>query len=149
MARKGRQISAGGVLYRMGEAGPEVALISLKAGKVWALPKGIVDEGEKPEQAALREVREETGMEGDIVAPLGYIKYFYYSRDDDTRYFKLVHFFLMRYLAGSEEDHDWEVEAVAWFPLEESIKRASYKTERGVLQKAAALLAPLSQPPVL
>ncbi len=144
MARKGRQISAGGVLYRMGDAGPEVALISLKEGRVWALPKGIVDKGEKPEEAALREVREETGMEGGIVAPLGYIKYFYFSPEDDTRYFKLVHFFLMRYLAGSPEDHDWEVEAVQWFPVAEALKLASYKTEREVLAKAADLLAPLN-----
>lgn len=144
MARKGRQISAGGVLYRIGETGPEVALISVQEGRVWALPKGIVEKGEKPEQAALREVGEETGMEGVVVAPLGYVKYFYYSHDDDTRYFKLVHFFLMRYLAGKPEDHDWEVEAVEWFPLPEAIKLASYKTERETLQKAAALLAPLS-----
>ncbi len=144
MARKGRQISAGGVLYRIGETGPEVALISVQEGRVWALPKGIVEKGEKPEQAALREVGEETGMEGVVVAPLGYVKYFYYSHDDDTRYFKLVHFFLMRYLAGKPEDHDWEVEAVEWFPLPEAIKLASYKTERETLEKAAALLAPLS-----
>ncbi len=145
MARKGRQISAGGVLYRMGADGPEVALISLKEGRVWALPKGIMDKGEEPEEAALREVREETGMEGGIVAPLGYIKYFFYSRDDDTRYFKLVHFFLMRYLSGSEEDHDWEVEAVQWFPLPEAMKLASYKTERDILKKAGELLAPLGR----
>ncbi len=144
MAKKGRQVSAGGVLYRMGESGPEVALISVRDGKVWALPKGVVDKREKPEQAALREVREETGMDGGIVAPLGYIKYFFYSPGDDTRYFKLVHFFLMRYLAGSEEDHDWEVEAVAWFPLPEALKLASYKTEREILKKASDLLAPLS-----
>ncbi len=132
------------MLYRIGETGPEVALVSVQEGRVWALPKGIVEKGEKPEQAALREVGEETGMDGAIVAPLGYVKYFYYSRDDDTRYFKLVHFFLMRYLAGKLEDHDWEVEAVEWFPLPEAIKLASYKTERETLQKAAALLKPLS-----
>ncbi len=132
----GRQVSAGGVLFRMGESGCEVAVIRLKGGKVLALPKGLVDEGESPEEAALREVREETGMEGEMVAPLGYIRYYYYAKEEDTRYFKLVHFFLLRWRGGSEEDHDWEVEGVEWLPLEEALTALSYKGEREVLERA-------------
>ncbi len=132
----GKQVSAGGVLFRAAGAGYEVAVIRLKRGEVFALPKGLVDEGETPEEAALREVREETGMEGELVAPLGYIRYYYYSREEDTRYFKLVHFFLIRYRAGSEEEHDWEVEGVEWLPLEEALRSLSYKGERDVLRRA-------------
>jgi 8-oxo-dGTP diphosphatase len=139
--KKGRQISSGGVLYRMREGQPEVALIVLRQGKVHALPKGQVEPGEEPSMTALREVEEETGMRGEIVAPLDYVKYFYYAREEDTRYFKIVHFYLMRYLSGSEEAHDWEVEDVVWLPLPEALRRATYKTEREVLQRAAALLA--------
>ncbi len=140
MAKQGRQVSAGGVLYRFKDGQPEVALIVLKQGKVFALPKGKVEPGEQPGETAAREVREETGMEGEIVAPLDHIKYWYYSRQDDIRFFKIVHFFLMRYLSGSESDHDFEVEEVVWLPLPEALRRATYKTEREVLQKAASLI---------
>ena len=132
----GRQVSAGGVLFRPAEGGCEVAVIRLKGGEVLALPKGLVDEGETPEEAALREVREETGMEGELVAPLGYIRYYYYSGEEDTRYFKLVHFFLLRWRGGSEEDHDWEVEGVEWLPLEEARTALAYKGEREILERA-------------
>ncbi|MBC7247536.1 MAG: NUDIX hydrolase [Actinobacteria bacterium] len=132
----GRQVSAGGVLVRPAAKGYEVAVIRLKGGKVLALPKGLVDEGESPEEAALREVREETGMEGEVVAPLGYIRYYYYSKEENTRYFKLVHFFLLRYRGGSERDHDWEVEGVEWLPLEKARTSLSYKGEREVLDRA-------------
>ncbi|MGQ9474916.1 MAG: NUDIX hydrolase [Actinomycetota bacterium] len=136
----GKQVSAGGILFRPAEGGFEVALIRLKGGKVYALPKGLVEEGEDPLETALREVREETGMAGEPVAPLGYVRYYYYSREEDTRYFKLVHFYLLRYREGSEKDHDWEVEGVEWVPLERALRSLSYKGEREILEKAAAIL---------
>lgn len=136
----GKQVSAGGVLFRPVDGGFEVALIRLKGGKVYALPKGLVEEGEDPLETALREVREETGMAGEPVASLGYVRYYYYSREEDTRYFKLVHFYLLRYREGSEKDHDWEVEGVEWVPLERALRSLSYKGEREILEKAAAIL---------
>ena len=142
----GRQVSSGGVLYRPAGNGFEVALIVLRDGKVHALPKGLVDAGEDPETTALREVREETGMEGEVTAPLGYIRYYYYSRDEDTRYFKLVHFFLLRYLGGSTQDHDREVEEVVWVPAQEALRLLSYKGEREVFARALDILAARGAP---
>ncbi len=136
----GKQVSAGGVLFRPADGGYEVAVIRLSGGKVTALPKGLVDRGESPEETALREVREETGMEGELVAPLGYIRYYYYSKEEDTRYFKLVHFYLLRYRGGSERDHDWEVEGVEWMPLKEALQTLSYKGEREILERARDIL---------
>ena len=136
----GRQIPSGGVLYRPSDGGYEVALIKVKGGKVYALPKGLIDEGESPEKASLREVREETGMEGEIVAPLGYTEYYYYAEDEDTRYFKLVHFFLLRYLGGSGRDHDWEVEGVEWVPADEAPQLLSYRGERDIMERALDVL---------
>jgi 8-oxo-dGTP pyrophosphatase MutT (NUDIX family) len=136
----GRQISSGGVLFRPADGGYEVAVIRLKGGKVYALPKGLVEEGEDPRDTAVREVREETGMEGEPVAPLGYIRYYYYSPEEDTRYFKLVHFYLLRYRGGSEEGHDREVEGVEWMPLRQAMEALSYKGERAVLERASAVL---------
>jgi 8-oxo-dGTP pyrophosphatase MutT (NUDIX family) len=136
----GRQVSSGGVLFRPAARGHEIALIKPRGGKVYALPKGLIDAGEDPEATALREVREETGMDGEITAPLGYIRYYYYSRDEDTRYFKLVHFFLLRYRGGSEKDHDREVEEVVWVPAQEALRLLSYKGEREVLARALDIL---------
>lgn len=139
--RYGRQISSGGVLYRQADSGYEVALIKVKGGEVYALPKGLIDTGESPEEASLREVREETGMVGDIVAPLGYTRYYYYARDEDTRYFKLVHFFLLRYASGSGSDHDWEVDGVEWVPASQAPRLLSYKGEKDVMERALGVLA--------
>jgi len=136
----GRQVSSGGVLYRPAAHAYDIALIKPRGGKVYALPKGLIDAGEDPEATALREVREETGMDGEIEAPLGYIRYYYYSREEDTRYFKLVHFYLLRYRGGSEEDHDREVEEVLWVPAQEALGLLSYKGEREVLSRALDIL---------
>jgi len=93
-----RQISAGGVVYRRKGTDIEVALISVKGGKVWGLPKGTAEKGENIAATAHREVREETGLDGRIIDKIGHIEYFYSLKDDGLpprRIFKIVYFFLM------------------------------------------------------
>nr|MDA8087503.1 NUDIX hydrolase [Nitrospiraceae bacterium] len=116
------QTSAGGVVYRLTPEGPEVALVAVKGGKVWTLPKGTVDKGEKIEQTALREVSEETGLKARLDNRLGEITYWYYLSEEKARCKKTVHFYLMRYLSGDTGGHDLEVDDAAWFPIGEALK---------------------------
>jgi 8-oxo-dGTP pyrophosphatase MutT (NUDIX family) len=104
--------------------------------KVLALPKGHVDPGETPAEAALREVREETGMTGELVEQLGEVRYWY--QRGGRKIPKLVTFFLFEYRSGSHADHDAEVEEVRWLPLEEAVTQLSYKGEREMAERALA-----------
>lgn len=139
MSQVKKQVSSGGVIFRKGEGGIEVALIKVK-GERWALPKGLVDKGEDLADTAIREVREETGLEGRLIDKLGDIEYWYFSKEDQTKYHKSVHFYLIEYKGGSIEDHDWEVEEVRWFPIDKAIKVLSYKSEKEIMEKAKIYL---------
>jgi 8-oxo-dGTP pyrophosphatase MutT (NUDIX family) len=136
-----KEVSAGGVVYRHADDGIEVVLASRRTRRgqlAWGLAKGGIEIGETREQAAVREVREETGLTADIEADLGDTKYMYVW--DDIRIRKTVHFFLMRHTGGDVEDRDDEMEEIRWFPMERAIKRAAYRGERDMLVKAAELL---------
>jgi 8-oxo-dGTP pyrophosphatase MutT (NUDIX family) len=136
-----REVSAGGVLYRRGDDGIEVVLASRRTRRgqlAWGLAKGGIERGESKEQAAIREVREETGLTADIEADLGDTRYIYVW--DEIRIRKTVHFFLMRHTGGDVDDRDDEMEEIRWFPLERALKRAAYRGERDVLGRAAELL---------
>ena len=133
------QLSAGGVVVRPG-APLELCLIRPAGRNVWALPKGWVEPGETHEAAALREIREETGIEGVIDGDLDSIEYWFFSREGQVRIHKVVHFFLVRYLEGDTSQHDHEVAEAAWFVLERALDRMTYPNERQIVRKAVALL---------
>jgi 8-oxo-dGTP pyrophosphatase MutT (NUDIX family) len=135
-----REFSAGGVLVRR-LRGRWVFAAIRPAGKeagVWALPKGIVDAGEKPDATALREVAEETGASGKLVAKLGDVRYVYTW--DGERIFKVVSFYLVRYSRGRLGDLPpataHEVAEARWHPLEEGPRLLAYKGEREMAEKA-------------
>jgi 8-oxo-dGTP pyrophosphatase MutT (NUDIX family) len=137
------QFSAGGVAYRRRpQAATEVALIAVGEKMRWQLPKGTIEPGEAIEAAALREVREETGLQTEIVAPLEVIEYWYVgdSRGHRVRFHKKVHFYLMKYLAGDVTDHDHEVREARWLPIDEAIERLAFKNERNVMVRAMELI---------
>jgi 8-oxo-dGTP pyrophosphatase MutT (NUDIX family) len=142
--RTGSERSAGGVVYRRGDGDPKKVEVVLAARRTqrgelaWGLAKGQIEPDEDPAEAALREVREETGIEAEIEADLGDISYFYVW--EGVRVRKSVRFFLMRGIGGDVSKHDHEMEEVRWFPLEEALHKASYRGERQVLEKAAGLL---------
>jgi 8-oxo-dGTP pyrophosphatase MutT (NUDIX family) len=102
--------------------------------KVLTLPKGHVDPGETPAQAAARELREETGMTGELVEQLGEVRYWY--QRDGRKIPKLVTFFLFDYRSGDEADHDAEVEEVRWIPIGEALTALTYKGDREMVERA-------------
>lgn len=128
--------SAGGVVFDLLDGEIEVALTVRRGDGRWGLPKGLVEEGEGLEEAALREVSEETGLTGEIVNKIDLIDYWFYWRPDKTRYHKYVHFFLIRHTGGDISRHDWEVEDVRWFKIGDAIDKLAFKNEKMVVEKA-------------
>jgi 8-oxo-dGTP pyrophosphatase MutT (NUDIX family) len=132
-----RAFSAGGVLLRQAQSGPQLLLGRRRRdrdGVTWSLPKGTPDGDETPEQTALREVREETGLEVNIVDSVGDIHY-RFTRDG-RRIDKTVRYFLMEATGGDLAHHDHEFEDVCWFDLAEAEAIMSFPTERDIVARA-------------
>jgi len=142
-----REFSAGGLVYR--RRGGEIAvLLAARRGPtgklVWTIPKGHVEPGETSEMTAVREVREETGIEAEIEGKLGDVTYWYARRDPEgrpVRIFKRVRFFLMRARGGRFADRDAEMDAVRWFSLDEAEQTVAFPNERELIRRARGVLS--------
>jgi len=145
-----REFSAGGVLVRTIRGQPMVAAIRPGGrDRIWALPKGRIDPGESAAETAVREVREETGVEGRLVEKLGDVRYVYtasWQGAQGERIFKVVSFFLLRAGRGRIGDIDEamriEVAEARWLPLEEAPRLLAYGGEREMAAKAWAKMHP-------
>lgn len=143
-----QQRSAGSVVFRRRGDAIEVALICVGEKRRWQLPKGLIEPDESPEAAAVRETREETGIDGALIAPLETVEYWYVSTEGHgatlsrVRYHKFVHFFLLEYRSGTVQQHDHEVEEARWVPLADAPRMIAFASERKVVNAAIELLQP-------
>ncbi len=135
-----RLVSAGGVVYRIVDDNIEAVLCGRSEPLRWSLPKGTPDKGETLEETALREVREETGLDVAIEAPIGNIRYWFVTPHDRVHCNKTVHFYLMAHKGGSTDRHDPEFDEVRWFPSDEVVQRMAYPNEVHVMEKALAMI---------
>jgi len=138
-------VSAGGVVYRRVDGRIETVLCGRDNPLRWSLAKGTPGDGESLEETALREVREETGLEVQIQAPLASIEYWFTDWEGEVRYHKTVHFHLMAPVGGDVTQHDPEFDVVQWFPADEALKKLTYANEVGVLRQAMALISQTGQ----
>lgn len=141
--RTERAESFGGVVYRRGpDADVEVVVVGRRDPGIYGLPKGTPNPGESVEDTALREVREETGLEVEIEQKIDVIEYWFVRASIDTRFHKWVHFYLMRPTGGDTSLHDHEHDVVQWLPLAEAKALLTYHNEVRILEKAESLVAP-------
>ena len=135
-----REFSAGGLVVRRMRGRHYIAAVRVKEGRVLALPKGHIEPGEKGAETAIREVREETGIDSLMVEKLDDIRYWYMR--DGTRVLKVVSFFLLRYRSGSVRNYQRaEVDGAEWIPLEEAPRRLAYTGEKKMATAALSKLA--------
>ena len=139
------QISAGGVAFRRAPSGVEVAIVAVRPSRRWQIPKGLIDAGESEEQAAVREVREEAGIDCELLEKIETVEYWYFAtnKGERVRYHKFVHFFLLKYLSGDVADHDHEIAEARWVSIDEAIDLLAFKSEKDVVRKASELIANL------
>lgn len=126
--------SAGGIVFKKENSQILILVTQHSAHHGWVFPKGLIDKGEDKVTSALREVKEEGGVEAKVIKELPSVEYFYKFEGQTIK--KKVTYFLMEYVSGNIEDHDWEMEAAEWLPANKVEERLSYKTDKEVFQKA-------------
>lgn len=141
------QVSAGGVVYRPYRHNVQVALISVGRSGRWQLPKGQVDLEESNESAAVREVREETGLEAKLETLIDKIEYWYIAKNREARvrYHKFVYFYLLRYQTGSVENHDHEVNEARWVEIDRACDMLAFSNEKNIVRQAKEILIPAKE----
>ena len=136
------QVSAGGVVFRRDGERIDVVIVAVGGQNRWQLPKGLVEKDETPEIAAVREAREEGGIDSEVVEHIETVEYWYAGLDggERVRFHKRVHFFLLRYLSGDTSNHDWEVSEARWVPIDDAKNQLAFDNERRVVERARELI---------
>lgn len=128
--------SAGGIVFRKEGNKCEVALIATKNRTVWTIPKGIIDKDETPEQAAVREIEEETGLKSRIIEKIGQKSYWFFLKDENVKCRKTVTYFLLEHTGGSINSICCEIDEASWFSAAEAENTVSYKSDRDIVEAA-------------
>ena len=120
----------------------DVVIVAVGGQNRWQLPKGLVEKDETPEIAAVREAREEGGIDSEVVEHIETVEYWYAGLDggERVRFHKRVHFFLLRYLSGDTSNHDWEVSEARWVPIDDAKNQLAFDNERRVVERARELI---------
>ena len=129
-----KEFSAGGIVFN---SEGKVLVTQHSQNHHWSFPKGLIDPGQTTEEAAIREVKEEGGVEAEIIDKIGYNKYVYTYEGE--KIFKVVTYFLMKYLSGDPKDHDWEVSEANWYTVEDALNQLTFSQDKGLLNKALEL----------
>jgi 8-oxo-dGTP pyrophosphatase MutT (NUDIX family) len=136
------QVSAGGVVFRRENERVDVVIVAVGGNNRWQLPKGLVEKDEDPKLAAVREAREEGGIDSEVVEHIETVEYWYAGLDkgERVRFHKRVHFYLLRYLSGDTSSHDWEVNEARWVPIDDAASQLAFDNERRVVEQAKRLI---------
>lgn len=126
-----REFSAGGIVFK----DKKVLLTKHSQNHHWGFPKGWIEKGQTSKEAALREVKEEGGIEAEILEKIGDSKYVYTLNGE--KIFKVVTYYLMKYISGDPKDHDWEMEDAGWFGIEEALQILSFSQDKELLKKVS------------
>jgi len=139
------QVSAGGVAYRKKGKTVEVVIVSVGEHNRWQLPKGLIGKGETSAEAALREVREEAGIDTEIIDLIDKVEYWYYSKGSGKRirFHKFVYFYLLKYVSGNTEDHDREVNEARWVDVDTGQDMLTFKSEKNMVARAKEMITSL------
>ncbi len=137
------EFSAGGIVYKKERNTLFILLAKHSYHKGWVFPKGLIDKGETKEQAAIREVKEESGADGVIQKSLEPITYWYRFENEKRK--KTVYYFIMQYAGGDISQHDFEMDDVQWYKAQDAVKKLTYRSEKELLEKSLIKIERLAE----